>query len=201
MELDEVLAGSDGSLGNRGALAHNLEALLVVRRSGHDASVVHALDVGDGRHQIGQDVGALHALAHGAAHVFGKERRGIGGLEKLLHAVAAPAADLDVKALELARKRVQALQTGAGIIFGRIKAFERTAQTALCLIHALFNSNVLKICHIITSLFSKLLKNKADFRGGGIHHQHFSAGCVHRHLAGVVHAELYVAHRDLCARR
>ena len=151
MQADEVFSGLDGGLWDRSALVHDLELLVVVAGLGNDAAVVHAVDIRHRRDEVGQDIGAFHALTDSAADILRKKRRGIGSLEELLHGVAASAADVDIKALELSGKGVQTFERGTGVVLGRVKLFKRRGQTAARLIHALLNRNILKFSHKNTS--------------------------------------------------
>ena len=93
--------------------------MLALRLRGNGA-VIHAVNFGDGCHQIGQDISGLHSLGDRSGHIFGEQSRAVGALKELFHHVGASAANLNVKPLQLALISVQAGKlcvfiTGAGV--------------------------------------------------------------------------------------
>ena len=150
VELHQILLGFHLGLGDGGALLHPAQGPLVVGRHRGDGAVVHAVKPGDGGGDVGQEVGLLHALPHGAGDVLGEEDGGLAGGKELLHRVAARALHLDVKALELPLIGVQPLQRRALILLRGVLPLQHLGEGAARLvIHALFQSQVVKtISHI-----------------------------------------------------
>ena len=142
MELHQILLRADGGRRKDRALLHAAQRLVVVRRHGRDGAVIHAVEVGRGRGDLGQNI-ALHALTHHARNELGEQHRAVGRVEELLHHVAARALDVDVKALELTLEGVQALQCRAAVVFARVQAFEHSGKALAALgIHTLFELQI-----------------------------------------------------------
>ena len=91
IQVDQMVLCGHGGLGKHRAFGHRLQRFVVVRRFRGKGPVVHAGDVGHGRHQIRQQVRLLHPLAHSARYIFREQGRGVARLEKFLHQVRARA--------------------------------------------------------------------------------------------------------------
>ena len=138
MELDQVLLGLDGGGGDCGPFLHPAELFLVAGRGG-DGAVIQPVEAGDGCHQIGEDVGLLHAQPHRPGDVLGEEDGGVGSTEEFLHHVGALALDLDVEALELPLVGVQPLQGGALVVGTGVQLLQHLGKGLTRLVvHAFF---------------------------------------------------------------
>ena len=148
LPADEVLARADGRGRDGSALCHIGKAAVGLLRHGVDAAVVHGVDARDRRRDGGQDVGLVHALAHGAGQEFREQHGGFERGEKFLHRVRARALHADAEALELALEGVRVLQRRAAVALGGVELLEHLREAAAGLvIHALFEMNVVK-CHV-----------------------------------------------------
>ena len=142
VELHQILLRADGGRRKDRALLHAAQRLVVVRRHGRDGAVIHAVEVGRGRGDLGQNI-ALHALTHHARNELGEQHRAVGRVEELLHHVAARALDVDIKSLELTLEGVQPLHRRAAVVFARVQAFEHSGKALAALgIHALFELQI-----------------------------------------------------------
>ena len=149
VELHEIFLRADAGRGDARALLHALELLVIVRRNRRDGAVIHAVKIRHRRGDVGQDI-ALHALSHHAGDKLRKQHGAFARVEKLFHHVAARALDVNVKALELALKGVQALERRALIIFARVERFQHLQKALSALaVHPLFELHVfILISHI-----------------------------------------------------
>ena len=77
VELYKVFPCLDSGLRNNRALAHDFKSLVILGGVGHNAAVIHAVNIGYGCYNVRQNIGALHTLTHGAAYIFGEQRRGV----------------------------------------------------------------------------------------------------------------------------
>ena len=153
VELHKILLRADAGRRDTRALLHALELLVVIRRNGRDRAVVHAVKIRHGRSDVRQDI-ALHTLAHHTGNKLREQHGAFARMEKLFHHVAARALDMNVKALELALKGIQALERRALIIFARVERFEHLQKALAALtVHTLFELHIfILICHVLLLL-------------------------------------------------